>query len=54
MSIVDIAVRLTGFERRLEIIEATIERLETRLAELDGLKQTVADLRFEIEDLQEA
>ena len=54
MTIVDIAVRLTGFERRLETIEATIERLEMRLADLDGLKQVVADLRFAVEDKQEA
>ena len=54
MTIVDIAVRLTGFERRLESVEAAIERMETRLAELDRLKEVVAELRFAAEDKQEA
>jgi hypothetical protein len=47
MTITDLAVRLTAIESRLE----TIER---RLAELDALKQVVGDLKFEIENMQEA
>ena len=47
MTITDLAVRLTA-------IEARLDALEKRLAELDALKQIVGDLKFEIEDMQEA
>ncbi len=44
---IDLAVRLTAIEGRLDAIER-------RLGELDALKVVVGDLKFEIEDMQEA
>ena len=53
MTMVDLAVRLTGLERRLEILETSVARIDQRLIELDALKQAIGDLRIEIEDVQE-
>lgn len=48
------AVRLTELERRLEALETSVRALEHRIAELDALKKALGDLRFEVEDMQEA
>ena len=54
MTMVDLAVRVSGLERRLKILEASVARIDQRLLELDALKQAIGDLRIEVEDVQEA
>lgn len=54
MTITDVANRLALLERRCEAVEEAVARLQHRLAELDGMKQALALLRLEIEDMREA
>jgi uncharacterized coiled-coil protein SlyX len=54
MTITDLAVRMTALERRLAEVEANVAALERHLPELEALKKMVGDLKFEIEDMQEA
>jgi hypothetical protein len=54
MTITDLAVRMAAIERRLLAVEDSIQALERHTTEMDALKKMVGDLKFEIEDMQEA
>lgn len=54
MTITDLTTRMTAIERRLLAVEESIHTLDRRFAELDALQKVVADLKFEVEDMQEA
>jgi hypothetical protein len=54
MTITDLAVRMAAIERRLLALETSHQALDRRMMELDALKKVVGDLKFEIEDMQEA
>jgi hypothetical protein len=53
VTLTDVANRLAVLERRCQLVEEALARLEHRLVELDALKQAVGDLRFESEDMRE-
>lgn len=45
---------ITALASRVTALEARLDALEHRLAELDALTKMIGDLKFEIEDKQEA
>jgi uncharacterized coiled-coil protein SlyX len=45
---------LGGMQLRVQEIERRLEALEKRVADLEGLKEVVGDLKYELEQMTEA
>ena len=54
MNTQQLQARLAALERRLDQIERRMKALDHRTADLESLKQMVGNLKFEVEQMQEA